>query len=93
MPEAVVHYRLRHMLEGVYHQGRLWGEYNVLLYKKYRPLGMPKLSWMAGVKDWVRLLRSFPQFLSKKDRVKWVWKFAWIFGRLQGSLKYRVLDL
>ena len=93
VPEAVVHYRLRHMLEGIYHQGRLWGEYNVLLYKKYRPLGMPKLSWKAGVKDWVRLLRSFPQVLSKKDRVKWVWKFAWILGKLQGSLKYRFLDL
>ena len=88
--DAVVHYRLRQMLEGL-HQARLWGEYNILLYKKYRPLGMPKLSSKAGVRNWWKLLKKFPQVLSKKDRARWMWKFAWRIGRLQGSLKYRVL--
>jgi len=93
VPDAVVHYRLRDTIGGLYHQGRLWGEYNVLLYKKYRPLGMPKLSGKAGVRKWVRLLKLFPQVLSKEERPGWVRKFAWRIGRLQGCIKYRVLAL
>ncbi len=93
VPDALVYYRLRDTIGGLYHQGRLWGEYNVLLYKKYRPLGMPKLSGKAGVKKWVRLLKRFPQVLSKEDRPGWVRKFAWRIGRLQGCIKYRVLAL
>ena len=92
-PNAVVHYRFRDTIGSLYHQGRLWGEYNVLLYKKYRPLGMPKASWKAGVRAWVRLLKSFPQVLSKEDRAGWVSKFAGRIGRLQGCIKYRVLAL
>lgn len=94
VPEAVIHYRFRHTLAGLYQQARLWGEYNVFLYKKYRPLGMPELSWIAGVKSWLRLLKHFPLFiLSKEHRVSWVWGFAWQLGRLQGCIKYKVMAL
>ena len=91
--DAMVHYRLRYSIKGIYHQARLWGEYDVLLYKKYRPLGMPKLSLKTSMKAWLRLLKSFPQVLSKKDRAGWVSKFAGRLGRLQGCIKYRVLAL
>jgi glycosyltransferase involved in cell wall biosynthesis len=93
VPDAVVHYRFRDTMKDLYHQARLWGEYNVLLYKKYRPLGMPKLSGKQGVRAWVRLVKSFPQVLSKEDRARWVWKFAGRLGRLQGCIKYRVLAI
>ncbi len=93
VPDAVVHYRLRDTITGLYDQARLWGEYNVLLYKKYRPLGMPKLSGKKGVNAWVRLLISLPQVLSKEDRAKWVHSFAWRLGRLQACIKYQVLAL
>lgn len=91
VPDAVVHYRLHHTMAGLYHQARLWGKYNVLLYKKYRPLGMPKLPLQKGVKTWLHLLTSFPQVLSKEDCPKWVRAFARRLGRLQGCIKYRVL--
>lgn len=93
VPEAVVHYRLRDNLEGLYHQARLWGEYNVFLYKRYRPLGMPKLSWRIGVRRWLRFLKAPMQVFSKESRAKLIWNFAWQFGRLQGCIKYRVLAL
>jgi glycosyltransferase involved in cell wall biosynthesis len=93
IPDAVVHHRFRGTIGGLYHQGLLWGEYNVLLYKKYRPLGMPKLSAKQGVKKWVRLLKRWPQVLSKDNRAKWVRNFAVRLGRLQGCIKYRVLAL
>ena len=93
IPEAVVHYRFRHSIAGLYQQAHLWGEYNVLLYKKYRPLGMPAISLHKGVKGWLRLLKNFPQLLSKDERAFWMKSFAWRMGRLQGSIKYRVLAL
>ncbi len=94
VPDAVVHYRLRDTLEGLYHQSRLWGEHNVLLYKQYRPLGMPQLSLRISVKNWLILLKSFPKFFwNKEARAKWVWDFGWRIGRLQGSIKYKVLAL
>ena len=93
VPDAVFHYRFRDTLGGLFHQGRLWGEYNVLLYKKYRPLGMPKLSWKASVRSWVRLLKLLPQCFSKEDRAKLVTVFARRIGRLQGCIKYQVLAL
>lgn len=94
VPNAIVHYRFRNNLNDLYHQAYLWGEYHVLLYKKYRPLGMPKLQWKRGVKAWIRLLLKFlPQVRHEQSRVKWVRKFAGRFGRLQGCIKYRVLAL
>ncbi len=93
VPEAVVHYRFRHTIKGLYQQMRLWGEYNVLLYKKYRSLGMPKLSPKEGVKAWLRLLKHLPQLFSKEERALWVRTLAWRTGRLQGCIKYRVLAL
>ena len=93
VPEAVVHYRLRDRLRAIYRQARLAGEYNVLLYKKYKALGMPKLSWKAGLKSWWRLFKQFPQIFSQQNRTKWVAHFARRWGRLQGSIKYRVLAL
>jgi glycosyltransferase involved in cell wall biosynthesis len=90
---AVVHYRFRDTLGSTYRQVRNYAEYNVLLYKKYRPLGMPKLSVKAGIDAWVRLVKRFPQVLSQENRSRWLLKFAWQLGRLQGCIKYRVLAL
>ena len=93
LPEAVVHYRFRHTMAGLYHQARFWGEYKVLLDKRYRPLGMPRVSWKAGAKAWLLLLKNFPQIFSEEDRAIWVRMLASSLGRLYGSFKYRVLVL
>ena len=93
VPEAVVHYRLRDTVADLYHQMSVWGEYNTLLYKRYRLRGMPRLSWRAGAKGWLDVLLHLPQAFSKEDRAEWVSKFAFRMGRLQGCLKYRTLAL
>jgi len=93
VPDAVVHYRFRNTISDIYHQTRLWGEYNVLLYKKYRPLGMPNLSLKEGVKVWWRLLKHLPDVFSKEYRAIWGREFAHRVGRLQGCIKYQVLAL
>jgi len=94
VPDAVVHYRFRHKLRCIYRQARGYGRSNVLLYKKYRPLGMPKLSWKTGVKAWVKLLINLPKVLLAKEKwPNWIWRLNARIGRLQGCIKYRVLAL
>ena len=93
VPDALVHLRYRNTLGGIYRQARGYAEYNVLIYKKYRRLGMPQLSWKMGVKAWLRLLRKLWRIRSRKSLAKWVWQFGWCMGRLQGSIKYRIFAL
>jgi len=94
VPDAVVHYRLRHTLADLFFQSCKRGEYDVLLYKKFRPLGMPEQPWKKDAKAWLRLLRHFPEvFSKKKDRAKWMHAFGWTIGRFQGRIKYRVFEL
>lgn len=93
VPDAVIHVRYRDTLGGIYRQARGYAEYNVLLYKRYRPLGMPELSWKTGVKAWVRLLRRLSRIRSKESLARWVWQSGWSMGRLQGSIKHRVFAL
>lgn len=93
VPKAMIHYRLRDRIGAIYHQARLAGEYNVFLYKKYGALGMPELSWKAGLKSWWGLLKCFPQVFSQQNRVRWIATFGRRWGRLQGCIKYQVLAL
>jgi glycosyltransferase involved in cell wall biosynthesis len=88
--DAVIHIRYRDTLRSIYRQARNYGEYNVILYKKYRPLGMPELSWRTGVTAWFKLLRWLLRIRSKTGLAKWTWQFGWLTGRLQGSLRHRV---
>ncbi len=90
---AVVHIRHRHTLKSTFQQSRLWGEYNVLLYKKYLPLGMPKLSWKEGVLSWKKMLKQLFRIGNEEDRVRAIWRFGWCIGRVIGSIKHRVFAL
>ncbi len=88
VPEAVVHYRFRHTLDGIYRQARGYGKSQVLLYKKYKSLGRPK-PWIESIKAWLYLLKHFPLSSSKEDWARWLWQLGWRVGRLHGSFKYR----
>jgi hypothetical protein len=75
-------------------QSRLWGEYNVYLYKKFRPFGMPKLSSKEGLTRTWKLLKHMPYSLkNSRKRQVWLRQFAWQYGRLIGSIKYGVFAL
>jgi glycosyltransferase involved in cell wall biosynthesis len=89
VPDAVVHYRYRHTLPGIYRQARDYGKYNVLLYKRYRPLGMPKLHWHVGTRRWRKVFRQLRRARTKSGLARWCWTFGWRLGRLCGSIRYR----
>lgn len=93
VPEAVVHIAYRDDLKGMFAQTARFGEYNVLLYKRYRPRGMPRLPPWAGLAKWAKLLLSTPQVLTRRGRARWASQLAWRWGRLRGCVKYRVWAL
>lgn len=93
VPEAVLHYRYRGTLLSMFKQGMAYGEYNVILYKRYRPHGMPKLKLSRGVYKWVKLLLRLPRLFNSDQRPRFVRVLGWNVGRIAGSIKHRVLAL
>jgi GT2 family glycosyltransferase len=92
VPDAVVRIRHRHDLPGMFRQGLRTGRYNVLIYRKYRPLGMPRLGVLPGVLRWGKLLLRTPLLLATRaGRSRWAWQMGWRLGRLWGCALYRVL--
>jgi glycosyltransferase involved in cell wall biosynthesis len=91
VPDAVVYVRQRDKLRGLYRQARLWAEYNIFLYKRYRRPGMEvSQPWKQHLREWKRLIRRSPQLLHKESRGGWVRRLGWQIGRLKGSIKYLV---
>jgi glycosyltransferase involved in cell wall biosynthesis len=93
VPEAVVHYRYRSTFASTFRQARLDGISEVMLYRKYARLGMPWRSWKTAVKAWIRILKSLFQISSKGSLLKWTASLGLLIGRLQGSIKFRSLNL
>lgn len=91
-PDAVVRIRHRHDPRGIFRQGRSYGKHNVLIYKKYRSRGMPRLGWLPGVLRWGKLVLRTPLLLlTREGRARWLWQLGWRLGRLEGCWKYRVI--
>lgn len=88
-PEALVH--IRHRADGValYRQGRNWGEYNVLLLKRYQVHGMPAPSWTVGFRLWWRLARALPGLRYRRNRDRFLWALGYRVGQVRGSVKHR----
>ena len=91
-PEAVVHVRNRESLKGSFRQARLWAQYQVLLYKRYRQLTGMKLErpWATYLRRWKGLFWRIPQIRRKEGRAAWFRSLGYQIGRLQGSLKHRI---
>ncbi len=96
--DAVVHVRHRETSKGLFRQGLNYGRYNVYIYKKYQPHGMPKLGLWGGLfkggAKWLMLaLRLARAIWTRSGRSRWLWLAGWRVGRLRGCLEYRVLAL
>lgn len=90
--DAVMHVRYRQDLTGTFKQALKWGEHNVMLYKRYRPHGMPKLT-LNDAKNSLRPLFRLRGLRSQRGRAGMVWKLGWFLGRVKGSVKHRVFAL
>lgn len=93
LPEAVVYMRFRSTLATLYVQARNYAEYNVLLYKRYRDKGMAPISLKMSLVSWWLVFARLARVRDKGSFGLWLWYFAQRIGRIQGSIKYRVLAL
>ena len=93
LPDAVVHVRYRDQVRALLRQARKYAEYDVALYKRYRPLGMPKLGMKSGIRAWIDLARGVGNLLNAERRAMYLWKLGWRTGRLYGSIRHRVWAL
>lgn len=91
--EALLRYRYRSTLRGVYRQARGYGTSGPLLYKRYRSVGMPRRSTRTALRYWLapslRLLRA----RNKGAFAEFVFLIGFRVGLLQGSVRARVVYL
>jgi GT2 family glycosyltransferase len=91
VPTAVLRYRYRDGLLEHFRQERRWGADDVHIYRRYRPVGLPKRSIRSAANDW-RLLAS--RTATARSRREWAWCAGSLgrrLGRLQTSVELRTL--
>jgi glycosyltransferase involved in cell wall biosynthesis len=90
LPDAVVHYRFKDSHQALFNQARHWGQYNVLMYKRYRQSMRLANPWKRHLSLWRSLIRRSPCLLAKEQRPVWMKTLGTQVGILQGTIKYRV---
>jgi GT2 family glycosyltransferase len=88
---AVVRIRYKTKPLEIFRQGFAFGQYNLLIYRRYRDRGMPRLGLLPGLKRWAGFLLKTPGTLLAGDWPRWLWQLGWRLGRLWGSLRYGTL--
>lgn len=91
VPEAVMHIRHRNSLRAIFRQRMGWGEYKIFLYKKYLPLGMPKITWKSSLASLIYLFYRVIRIRNREDFSNWVCALGAAAGRMKGCIKYRIL--
>lgn len=92
-PRAILHYKFRSTLSGLYLQGRGYGIGQAALYRKFAKHGMPRHGPTAALRDWLWLLSQIPRVPTRENWSFWLHMFGYRVGRLRGSLRYRVFYL
>lgn len=93
VPDAVLHQRFRGTLRGLFDQSRRYGTGQVVLYQKFAPAGMPRRSMQATAVDYARTLWWLRKVRDKADWGRWVHRFGYRVGRVEGSVRRRTLYL
>ncbi len=92
VPDAVLHYRYRPTLWQAFDQERRWGTDDALLYARHRrSAGFRRRSLRAARNDWLALLRQAATARGRADLAECAGSLGRRLGRLQGSVRYRVL--
>jgi glycosyltransferase involved in cell wall biosynthesis len=90
LPEPLHRYRFRNSIRGLFNQTRVWGCYEVLLYREFREPLVPSRSASLALSEWSSALRELTAARSRADLARCAVRFGYSAGRLYGSLRYRV---
>ena len=90
---AVVHYRLRDDLTGLWRQFSNYGRSEVNLFRAFRARGMPRRRLRSAALDVWWLLSRAPFAYPLPRRGAWLRRLAVLTGRLRGAIEFRQLWL
>lgn len=93
VPEAVVRYRFRSDLRGLFMQTFNYGSGQVLLYRRHRQFGMPRRPPHLLAHDISWRLKTLVRIRSKADLARWVHETGYLVGHVVGSVRARTLYL
>ena len=93
VPEAAVAYRLRETLRDTVRQHYRYGITRVHLFRKFRPVGMPRRSWKHTARAYALTMARIPDLLTRGGRGRWVVDAAFLVGLASGSLHDHTLYL
>jgi len=86
-PAAEVHVQFKNSPAAMFRQARLWSKSEVTVYKRYRPLGIAKVSNEDAIKEWFRLgVLVMRVLLGRASTKNLAWRLGTRIGRLQGSI-------
>ncbi|MGW5524449.1 glycosyltransferase family 2 protein [Gordonia sp. NPDC003950] len=91
-PDALVAYRFRDTLRGIFTQSRIYGFGNVQLYADFREYGMPRRPGYALVDVLAYLvIRNplLPEVLTRVPTGRWLFPAGHLVGRIEGSFRHR----
>ncbi|MCR5978976.1 glycosyltransferase [Gordonia jinghuaiqii] len=91
-PKALVAYRLRDSLAGIWDQSVMCGEGDARLYADYRHYGMPRRPWYATVDVLLYLLIRnplLPTAITRAPLGRWLFLAGNLVGRIKGSIQFR----
>lgn len=90
-PDAVVHYRVRTTFRGASRKAYLHGVARARLFRDYRAAGMPEPRLLGATYRWARVVVATPAVpFSRRLRWWWAQEAAAAWGRLVGSVRFRV---
>jgi glycosyltransferase involved in cell wall biosynthesis len=83
---AVVRYRYRTSMRGLWRQARAYGQVRPELFRRIERLGVT-VPATGSLRSWAFLVRNVGLVRHRAGRAKWVWVAAGNVGRLEGDLR------
>jgi glycosyltransferase involved in cell wall biosynthesis len=87
--DAVITYRARPTIRQMYRQHRNYARSWPLLYREFRPAGMPRRETREALAEWGTMLRSVPRLRSRTESARWARRLGRNVGRIEGSIRHR----
>jgi glycosyltransferase involved in cell wall biosynthesis len=92
--EALVHIQHKASAAARFQQARQWAASQVAVYKKYRRVGMPKISNRAALREWAAMGGLIVRVAVGQVPIRnLAWRLGTRLGRLQGSIACATLLL
>lgn len=91
--DAVLRYRYRTGLRATFRQKRNYAIGDVLVMKRFAPMGAPRRTPATTLRGWWYLVRSAVKLRDRRSAMLFADHLGGVVGRIQGSIRHRYLFL